>query len=809
MSFEDNQQRYYTQEINRELPLSKTSVSWSALGLPDLTPASSTSSALQRDAACRAISKPGPGMRAPDARVGCGWWYSPSGTSVGAYGTRRGPMNPTLDTQVGAGQWIWDPQEAYRLEGQKASGKIKSCQDLSLSPFPNIGWCTSTNSAVLTDGAGHPAFPQQPGGDCPSGSIVMTADQCPTQSQNQGQGQPSVSSLCTPDATGALSPACIQSLIANGGTCSASGTLAQALSSGGYAGTSQQFNQANAILEQRGFSIHPGIINDGRVTTDQVISTLTGLRAFGTSEATGSRAQNAALNLCYGTPYNPCLLEATDSGPYDPSCIAQTAMGLGFGAKGKLLPGNSSMDYWNSLPTWGDVVATLTGWKQTADAGGSNTQKQVTAINNVYGLTVKPPNLGCNTAGLFMYRYYLPQATDSLFPVAGAQTHFLGRYLLKDGFPEQGAITTQDMTPAGGPQPEGQRMCAQFTPTQTGSYQFLMLADNYARLQLPSGTVIAEVPVYNKTLTPSQVIQLSAGQSYPLVADIWNANPSGGWVFSLHMSVNGSEWTPIPVGTLTMPTDRRLPTIELAFNKMPAGTVGPTRITDTAKVIQNWQMNSGASIGSLNGRNCLVITGPGASVTNSARFVQGVRLRGLRSITMMLCVNSTNIPSGAPRPTFLSFYNLPTSNPTGFPSLGPTAQPYKYMDRTTDFSFVGNVGAIYPFGLQPGIGYSSFMPTRQSGVLPQGQWTHIAYVWDEDGAGSVMYVNGVQGPHASITPYDIKQMLEFLTIGCDYHPEGQSWTGGIAWFRAFDYRLSPEQVGMDMSDNWASLTTSS
>ena len=48
-------------------------------------------------------------------------------------------------------------------------------------------------------------------------------------------------------------------------------------------------------------------------------------------------------------------------------------------------------------------------------------------------------------------------------------------------------------------------------------------------------------------------------------------------------------------------------------------------------------------------------------------------------------------------------------------------------------------------------------------------------------------------------------MMEQIRIGCDVHPEGQSWTGGIAWFRAFDYQLSKDLVQLDMNDGWGSV----
>jgi len=819
MSFEEHQKRYYTREINRALPVSRAikqqatpATLWGAMGIvdpispaprplnPALFVAAPSEEALLRDASCRALTNPGPGMRDPKARVGCGWWHSPTGTSVGAYGSRRGPMNPNLAKQVGAGQWIWDPQEAYRIEGQKASQKITSCRDIGLAQFPNLGWCPSTGSAVLTDGYGNPAYPQMAGGDCPKtpggGDIIMNPADCPSSSSSSATSTTSITDLCSPDETGALSPICLQSLVVAGG-CSAEGTLAQALASGSYAGTSVDFNRVNTVLEQRGFSIHPGILRDGQITQEQVTATLKGLRAEGTTAQ--GRSQSAALNLCYGSPFDPCALDASDSGPYDPSCVTKKALDLGFGSQGKLLPSNSGMDLWNSFGTWGELVNSIMGWKSTADAGDDPIE-QASAIQNVYGLTVKYPKQDCNNYGVLLYRYYFPTWDGTLFPVTGPQTHFLGRYILKDGFPDQATQTFQDQTPAGGYLTEGQRMVADFFPTEGGTYQFLIWADDYVRLQV-SGSVVAEVGCCSVPTT-SQTLQMTAGQSYPLIVDLWNGG--GPWSFAIQMSVNGSPWAPIPYKLLSMPQDRRKPMIDLSFHKMASGLSGPTPIADSQGVINNWQLSAGASIGSVAGRACLVVSGPGSNVNNSARFIQGVRLRGLRSITTMICVNSVTVPYNTPNPTLLSFYNTPRSNTTAYPSLGPTTQPFNYGDRPADFSLMAASGSIYPWGIQPdGVGNKSFWPIRQRMNAPPGTWVHVAYVWDEDGGGAVTYLNGVQGEYVPMTPYDVKLMMENICIGCDN--QSQSWTGGIAWFRAFDYRLSADLVTRDMNDAWDSL----
>jgi len=416
MAFEQGQQRYFTQEINRALPSQHTDANSLEMALGNVDPTMNgkqilntqgflsdfgiKGDSIKRDAECRAMPYPGPAMRPADARAGCGWWFSqnPIVPSIGAYGTRRGPMNPTLDTQIGPGKWIWNPKEAAMLEGQKLSARFRTCPDIKYSPVPNVGWCPSTGRALMTDGAGNPAYPQSIGGDCP-GEIITNAAKCPapapvsvsgpgSTSRSQGTG---MTDLCTP-INGKLTPACLQSLAS--WSCSSNGLLATSLGSG-YAGTSDSFNSINKYLLQRGFTLHAGIINDGRVSVQDALSSIHGLRSM----ADGSPASGPAMNMCYGTPFDPCDLKLTDKGPYDPRCITQKALSMGYSPEGKLLPAHIGMGYWNQAPTWQNVIEYLTWWKKVADLGpsfaGQNVtiQLQLGGIYNVYGVSVPDPTL--------------------------------------------------------------------------------------------------------------------------------------------------------------------------------------------------------------------------------------------------------------------------------------------------------------------------------------------------------------------------------------------------------------------------------
>jgi hypothetical protein len=130
------------------------------------------------------------------------------------------------------------------------------------------------------------------------------------------------------------------------------------------------------------------------------------------------------------------------------------------------------------------------------------------------------------------------------------------------------------------------------------------------------------------------------------------------------------------------------------------------------------------------------------------------------------------------------------------------ARSYKYFERTNDFMLTINQNNIYPYSINPAVFTNA--PGQQM-PYPAGQWFHVALVWDDAFNGYNMFINGNAGPHQSCPAFDMKLMLEQIRIGCDNHPEGQSWAGGIAWFRAFDYRLSTELITRDMNDDWETL----
>ncbi len=830
-SFANSQRDYYLRDLNRALPVERNDQAAlnAALGIadPDMNGAvtgaaarvfggfTDETGARSRDSACRNLQHPR-GMREPGAEAGCGWWFvqDPNTPSSGAYGSRRGPMSPNLDTQVGQGTWMWDVAAAERAEGLKQASRVPTCPDLQYARYPNMGWCTTTQRAIVTDGHGNPAFPGAPGGDC-TGTIITKAENCPKPAPpSPNTPAPpvpanSIAGLCQPGA-GPQSPQCLQSIASN--VCSPAGLLSQTFGSGSYAGSVNSVVAANQYMTQRGFSIHPGILAGGGLSVADAMTNMTGLRQLANTND-GSRASAAAQNLCYGTPFDPCQFAATDKGPFPAECITAAAIAAGWSQNGALMPPAGT---WNQFSTWGDVLKYITYTKQVADKPGMtpNPIDQLTAIKGVYGTSVRYPRGGCNNTGILMSRYFFPTLQQSLFTAAGPVTHFLGRYLFKDGFPQK-APTSEDQTPAGGFANEGQRYVTYFTPTQGGSYQFMIGHDDGARIFVNDSLLMDWQPCCGSSATPS--IQMVAGTPYKLTLDLWNGNNL--WSLIVMMSVNGGSWSPIPPAQLSTPYDRRMPMIEYDFSNAPADspTLGENvPAADTNGVFQQMYRYCGP-VGQLGGRQALLINGPqsiksqsGGSPSglfNTLQMAQGVRLRAIKSFTMMVYVSSVTSASGL-SPTLLSFYNLPESVTTTLPARTPQpnfVQPY--TNRVNDFSLaVSSSGAVAPMGRAPGASGNVF-GGRSQVVAPLGQWYHLAWVWSDDWTSYAVYLNGKLQYDAGLgaAVYDPTLIMEQIRIGCDNHAEGAMWSGGLGWFRAFDYRLSPDLISLDMKNGWATL----
>jgi hypothetical protein len=669
----------------------------------------------------------------------------------------------------------------------------------------DIGWCLDTNRAIVTDGNGRAKYPTAPGGSCSDESIIMDDFNCPRPDSDSYTAEISqdIRTLCTPDSKGALSPACLQALTTLPQLCSSTGTLASALSSG-YAGASAEFNDVNSYVQSRGFTIHSGIVNDGKLTWREAVGSIQGLK----TEA--NAGNKGAANLCTGVAFDPCAIGPYEKGPFPGACITKAALEMGYNIQGTILPNNKDgINYWKNFTTasWQQILDQLKLVKETADKGplipGVTAQTQKNHIKAVYGVDVRWPRKGCNVQGIMIYRYICPRYDENLLPPNGVQTHFLGRYLLKDGFPQNGSQSFADQTPAGSFKQEIQRMVTVFTPKVGGKYQFYMGCDDVARLQLNSastnmqdkGKVLLQV-INNQAA--SGIVELVAGTPQLMTIDFLNAG--GPWNFFLNTSINGSPWFQLTKDLFTLPIDRRVPMVDFSFYLLPDGFKGPTK--DPQNVFQNTIINS--TVGNLNGRKCMLVTGAGSAACNYAKYNQGFRARAFKSITMMVCITNRVAGINSISPALFNFFNTSSSVTTQFPRQGRPGESVDYNARRSDLSMYlmeGRMSLIYredSRGIQ-----AQYYPNVQP--FTYNKWMHIAIVWDDDWQGYAFYIDGKNVASLRAPGPDASLIFEQFRIGSAEGQGNSYWTGGISWFRGFDYRLADDQIKTDMDDKWSDL----
>ena len=221
-----------------------------------------------------------------------------------------------------------------------------------------------------------------------------------------------------------------------------------------------------------------------------------------------------------------------------------------------------------------------------------------------------------------------------------------------------------------------------------------------------------------------------------------------------------------------------------------------------------------APIGTLNGRRCMLVGQTTSGVFNYASINQGIRFCAMKSFTMMFQIDSVTYANITP--TLLSFYNPAGTNPLAGvhgqqPNIANSA-----TTRQDDFEITLNQEVIYPWTFNPGSKASAFMNNINSGNVgryQKGQWTHLAWVWNEDFAGYTMYITTgpANSPSTAVVSgfcpaYSPTLIMDNIRVGGDNQQIDKcQWTGGIAWFRAFDYRLSQDQALIDFKDEWGNL----
>jgi hypothetical protein len=364
--------------------------------------------------------------------------------------------------------------------------------------------------------------------------------------------------------------------------------------------------------------------------------------------------------------------------------------------------------------------------------------------------------------------------------------------------------------PAGSTNLEAQRFVTVYRPTTGGNYTFLITYDDSVRFVLADSTgaplITTDWRMNTGDTYTTGSASLIADQEYTITLDMTNAVDL--WSLRVQAMINGSGPYDIDGTQLFLPYDRRQPMVNLSFNKMSTSVAAPDAVSDANGVFQNLSLVGNASIGTLAGVQCMLVNANpnGSGVFNFRNVAQGFRGRAFKSMTAMINVTSyNNSTDGRTAPSLISFYNVNTVDPTEQVPHRAPAPSWNYGNRSQDMSIFMSGGAAvfqYKDARDPMILTQYFY---NAVPLAMGAWHHIAIVWDDDFQGYAFFLDGTLKGQLRATGPGVSQLFEQIRIGCDATDDGARWSGGIAWFRAFDYRLSTDRIQTDMNDAWANL----
>jgi hypothetical protein len=202
----------------------------------------------------------------------------------------------------------------------------------------------------------------------------------------------------------------------------------------------------NNYLIERGFTLNRGLINDGKLTTEAALQSIRGLQQYATSGDLNNSV-DAAKNMCYGTPFNPCNILDNAPPPFDINCIRKAMTSLHYSSAGSLY-GQTISDWNSSFSTWRALLNKLQWWKNLADRGPSfygTPSDQILAIQKVYGTTVTFPQLPCVVTTIPQLKVWYDGADpngDGTLPADGAP---VAKWVNKAGF---GSYNAMAISPA-------------------------------------------------------------------------------------------------------------------------------------------------------------------------------------------------------------------------------------------------------------------------------------------------------------------------------------------------------------------------
>jgi len=318
----------------------------------------------------------------PGTVISCGWWHytSEDKQSVAELGTVNGPLDDNFLKSNPGGIWVWDKEEAQKLEDIKACSSVRSCETADIKP--NCGFCLDKGIAVPVSN-GKSKYATDINLACEN--VVVDPKKCPppetikiskTIYTNEGQTLKSgdmyrgeiipyettvLTDLCTLNPlTGTISKECLLSLIRTLGYTD-NGVIAKILmgdKDGYYTRLGENYNMyqiTKSILKKDAiFDLKGELVGDGRIRKQDATNMYKIIIDYAKNHG-DKRVKNACIWLVYGIDYDPCEYDPDKKGPFDMYCLERVALESGCQRDGFKFPSVTTADSYNLLK-WADFV---------------------------------------------------------------------------------------------------------------------------------------------------------------------------------------------------------------------------------------------------------------------------------------------------------------------------------------------------------------------------------------------------------------------------------------------------------------------
>jgi hypothetical protein len=305
---------------------------------------------------CRLARHPRQLSRAPTAKTGCGWWFVADGLSVGTTGTSAGPADHSIPRMHPTGTWIWNLDDAARMEDIKLCKRITLCEALTA----DCGWCESQGHGVPiytdgtvkypTDDVGSCSLTPYRSGTCPSSVAPPSEPIVDTNGNVVGERTPPAAvSLCAP-RNGILTRECLLALATSCG-CIPAGTLYQMIARGSPPTESDRI-AIDILAKANIITLTPDLYGNGGVSVRSALDAYTALTNAMVSGRSHQIQQAARYLAIGGDEVDLCDVGATTLGPFSPECLSRAFREAGCQASGAKFPTDTSAV--SGLP-WGSV----------------------------------------------------------------------------------------------------------------------------------------------------------------------------------------------------------------------------------------------------------------------------------------------------------------------------------------------------------------------------------------------------------------------------------------------------------------------